>query len=78
MLPFSRLAVGLLGTALEIRRSTGPHVVDARRGKPLASGGVTREWGRLAEGGRGRGMPPRTTSGVTMRTRLGEIDHGGS
>ncbi len=78
VLPLSDLAVRLFRAALAIRRGAGPHVFEARGGKPLASGGVTREWGKLVKAG----FAPRDATAHdlrrTMRTHLGELDHGGA
>ena len=70
-------AVGLLRQALAIRRGAGPHVFEARLG-PLVSGDVTRAWGALVKR---RAAPSDATPHDlrrSMRTHLGELDHGGS
>jgi integrase len=77
VLPLAPLAVELFREALAIRRGGGPRVFEQRGGKPLASGGVTRQWAALA--GLGLAPPAATAHDLrrSMRSHLGEIDHGG-
>ena len=79
-MPLSAFAVMLFREALALRRGAGPYVFEGHRGKPLSPNTVSKAWRQLADAG-GSPIPSDTTahdSRRTMRTHLGEIDHGGS
>jgi integrase len=76
VLPLAPMAVDLLREALAVRRS-GSAVFEQRGGKPLVPGGVTRAWGKLVADGLAPADATAHDLRRSMRTHLGELDHGG-